>query len=370
MANTGLAPEITKEDEKNVKYGKLLGKSLKVFFGTALKISLKNPSQAFFFLKTALWQRRASRLRASWKSKGINVPPIMVYSITDRCNLNCKGCYNQNLRKSAKEELTSDRMKGIISEAKELGISFIVLAGGEPLIRREILDITGDYPEIIFLIFTNGMLIDKNVLAKLNQQKNVVPIISLEGYEEETDERRGKGVYDVLQRIIARLKNKRAFFGVSLTVTRSNFDTIINREFIRKLSLIGCKIFFLPEYTAIRGGTEDWVPTMSQRATVPGIMKSFRAQFPAIFVALPSDEEEFGGCLSAGRGFIHISAEGNLEPCPFAPYSDTNLKDTPLKEALQSKFLKAIRQNHDKLHETEGGCALWVKREWVQSLLK
>ena len=99
-------------------------------------------------------------------------------------------------------------------------------------------------------------------------------------------------------------------------------------------------------------------------------MKSFRAQFPAIFVALPSDEEEFGGCLSAGRGFIHVSAEGDLEPCPFAPYSDTNLKDTPLKEALQSEFLRAIRQNHDKLNETEGGCALWVKREWVQSLLQ
>ena len=341
------APRIIKEDEKNMEYSKLLGKSLKVFFWDALKVSIKNPSQAYFFLKTAIWQRRASRIRAGWKSRGVNVPPIMVYSITDRCNLNCKGCYNQNLRKSSKEELSSDRMKGIISEAKELGISFIVLAGGEPLVRREILNITGDHPEIIFLIFTNGLLIDKEVLSKLTQQKNVVPIISLEGYEEETDERRGKGVYDVLQRKIGRLKNKKTFFGLSLTVTRSNFDTIINRGFIKKLTLLGCKIFFLPEYTAIRGGTEDWVPTVKQRASIAGIMKSFRSEFSAIFVALPSDEEEFGGCLSAGRGFIHISAEGNLEPCPFAPYSDTNLKDTPLKVALQSKFLKAIRENHE-----------------------
>jgi len=237
-------------------------------------------------------------------------------------------------------------------------------------VRQEILDITGSFPEIVFLIFTNGLLIDGKVLLKLKQQKNVLPILSLEGYEKDTDERRGKGVYDVLQRIIGKLKSKRAFFGVSLTVTKQNFNTIINHQFIHKLTHLGCKIFFLPEYTAIRGGTEDWVPTVEQRTSTPEIMKSFRDQFSAIFVALPSDEEEFGGCLSAGRGFIHVSSEGNLEPCPFAPYSDTNLKDTPLKEALQSDFLRAIRQNHEQLNETEGGCALWVKREWVQSLLK
>ena len=360
----------TDEDKKNIKYGRLLSKSLKVFFGDALRISLKNPSQAYFFFKTIWWQRRASRIRQNWESKGIHVPPIMVYSITNKCNLQCKGCYNQNLRQSSKEELSVDRMNGIIAEAKELGISFIVLAGGEPLIRPEILDITGSFPEIIFLIFTNGLLIEGEELLKLKQQKNVVPIISLEGYEKDTDQRRGKGVYEVLQRIIKKLKGKRAFFGVSLTVTKYNFNTIINQKFIKKLTLLGCKIFFLPEYTAIRGGTEDWVPTVKQRTSTPDIMKSFRAQFPAIFVALPSDEEEFGGCLSAGRGFIHVSAAGDLEPCPFAPYSDTNLKDTPLKEALQSEFLRAIRQNHDKLNETEGGCPLWVKREWVQSLLQ
>jgi MoaA/NifB/PqqE/SkfB family radical SAM enzyme len=363
-------PEITSEDKKNIKYGRLLSNSLRVFFKDALRISLKNPAQAFFFLKTVIWQRQAAKVRHNWRSKGINVPPIMVYSITNRCNLKCKGCYHHNLRESSGKELSAERMKGIITEAKELGISFIVLAGGEPLVRPEILDITGNFPEIVFLIFTNGLLIDGEILLKLRKQKNLVPIISLEGYEKDTDDRRGKGVYEALQKIIGRLKSKRAFFGVSLTVTKYNFDTIINHRFMKKLTDLGCKIFFLPEYTAIRGGTEDWVPTEKQRSSTPVIMRKFRAQFPAIFVALPSDEEEFGGCLSAGRGFVHVSAEGNLEPCPFAPYSDTNLKDTPLKEALQSEFLRTIRQNHEQLHETEGGCALWVKRDWIQSLLK
>ena len=72
---------------------------------------MKNPSQAYFFFKTIWWQRRASRIRQNWETKGIHVPPIMVYSITNKCNLQCKGCYNQNLRQSSKEELSVDRMK-------------------------------------------------------------------------------------------------------------------------------------------------------------------------------------------------------------------------------------------------------------------
>lgn len=369
MKNNKLTAIAKESDEANINYSEIVGKSLKRFFGNALKISLTNPSQAYFFLKTLRWQRQAAKKRTNWSSRGINVPPIMVYSITNRCNLQCKGCYNQHLRKPSQEELSHERLKGIIAEANELGISFIVLAGGEPLVRPEILDITGNFPEIIFLLFTNGLLLDGEIFSKLNHQNNVVPIISLEGYQQETDDRRGKGVYEVMQKMIAKLKNKKAFFGVSLTITRSNFNTIINKQFMQKLTCLGCKVFFLPEYTAIRGGTEDWVPTNEQRLRIPTIMKSFREQFPAIFIALPSDEAEFGGCLSAGRGFIHISADGNLEPCPFAPYSDTNLKDIPLKEGLQSELLKVIRQNHSQLKETEGGCSLWAKREWVQSLL-
>ncbi len=84
---------------------------------------------------------------------------------------------------------------------------------------------------------------------------------------------------------------------------------------------------------------------------------------------MPEDEEEMGGCMSAGKGFIHINAEGDVEPCPFAPYSDTNLNESTLREALQSEFLRKIRQNNEHLSETEGGCALWIKREWVRSVL-
>jgi MoaA/NifB/PqqE/SkfB family radical SAM enzyme len=132
---------------------------------------------------------------------------------------------------------------------------------------------------------------------------------------------------------------------------------------------LGCRLFFFVEYTPIREGTEDWLLTDEQRTNLMKARDSFRSKFPALFIAVPGDEEDIGGCLSAGRGFVHVSAEGNVEPCPFAPYSDTNLRDSSLKEALQSEFLKTIRNNHDQLEETGGGCALWIKREWVRSLV-
>jgi MoaA/NifB/PqqE/SkfB family radical SAM enzyme len=138
---------------------------------------------------------------------------------------------------------------------------------------------------------------------------------------------------------------------------------------VNNLVSLGCKLFFFVEYTPVREDTEDWIITDEQRDSLLSRRDSFRSQHNALFVAIPGDEEEIGGCLSAGKGFIHINAAGDVEPCPFAPYSDTNLRDMSLKDALQSEFLKKIRESHGKLSEAEGGCALWVEREWVRSLL-
>jgi len=144
---------------------------------------------------------------------------------------------------------------------------------------------------------------------------------------------------------------------------------VTDELFIKNIVDLGCKLFFFVEYSPIQEGTRDWVLNDKQRDSIMDLVRSFRSKFSSLFIAIPGDEEEIGGCLSAGRGFVHISADGNVEPCPFAPYSDSNLRDSSLKEALQSEFLNTIRQNHDQLRETEGGCALWVKRDWVQSLL-
>jgi MoaA/NifB/PqqE/SkfB family radical SAM enzyme len=350
-------------------FRKIMNESLSVFFKDAWRISLKDPGQAYFFLQTIKRQKKAAQLRAKLEREGVHVPPILIFSVTDRCNLQCKGCYHLALRQAPGPEMSEEKIRSILAEARELGISFAALAGGEPLVRREIIGITADFPEIIFLVFTNGMLLDDELLTELKGQRNFVPVISLEGWQEDTDSRRGKGVYESLREIIEKVKKANLFWSVSLTVTCSNFAIVTDTSFIKFLHKLGCKLFFFVEYTPVKEGTEDWVITDTQRTELLRIRDGLRSEFPALFIAVPGDEDEIGGCLSAGRGFVHINAQGDVEPCPFVPYSDTSLVKSSLKDALQSEFLKVIRDNHEHLTETQGGCALWIEREWVRSLI-
>jgi MoaA/NifB/PqqE/SkfB family radical SAM enzyme len=351
----------------SLNFSKILNNSLRIFFKDASKIAVTNPSQAVFFLRTLNWQKRAGRIRENWERQGVHVPPILIFSVTSKCNLHCKGCYHQALRQTPLKDISDERLRKAIAEAKELGVSFIVIGGGEPLMRPGILDIPRKYPEMMFLMFTNGLLINDDVLRKMNEKRNVIPLLSLEGWQTDTDERRGKGVYELLQKSIDILRKNGVFWGTSLTVTRHNFDEVTGNEFVKKLVDAGCKLFMLVEYTPVKEGTEEWVLDDTQRSELIRRRDAFRTKHRAVFIALPWDEEEIGGCLSAGRGFVHISAEGNVEPCPFIPYSDENIINIPLKEALQSRMLRTIRESHRQLEETHG-CALWQRREWVESL--
>jgi MoaA/NifB/PqqE/SkfB family radical SAM enzyme len=357
----------TVKSKSEPDFNKILNGALTVLFKDVAKIALSSPSQSVFFLRTLRWQRKASKTRAKWESQGVHVPPILVISVTSKCNLHCEGCYHQALRNQTEQEMSDERIWKLVQEAKELGISFIVLAGGEPLMRPNILDLSKETPEIMFMMFTNGLLINDEVLKKIADNKNIVPLLSLEGYQIDTDGRRGSGVYNNLLKAITKLKEKQVFWGVSLTMTRTNFAEVTNEKFVKQLVDSGCKFFMLVEYTPVTAGTEDWMLSNEQQDDVINIRNSLRKKYPALFIALPWDEDEIGGCLSAGRGFVHVSAEGNVEPCPFISYSDTNLKNMSLKDALQSKMLRTIRENHGELKEIHG-CALWEKREWVQSL--
>jgi MoaA/NifB/PqqE/SkfB family radical SAM enzyme len=346
-----------------------LNLGLRIFFSEFVRVSLRHPSQAAFFARTVLWQGGAARRRAAEARKGLTVPPIAIFSITNRCNLRCKGCYAQAIRGDAPDELSADKLRGIVKEADALGVSFFVIAGGEPLTRPEIVDIARDFPRIIFLLVTNGLLLDAPLIERLKRQRNTVPVLSIEGNQAETDERRGRGVHARLQAKMAELKRTGIFFSLSFTVTRTNFDTVTDLSFVQNAISDGCRLFLFLEYTPIREGTDEWVITEDQRDAMKSLVASFRQRFPAVFIAVPWDEEEQGGCLASGRGFVHISAAGDLEPCPFAPYSDTNLLKVPLKEALRSRFLGLMRENHDLFAETAGGCALWKNKEAVETLL-
>ncbi|NQT27765.1 radical SAM protein [candidate division KSB1 bacterium] len=353
----------------NTRYIPHLNKNLHIFFKNALRISIQTPGQAIQFIKTLFWHSHAARIRKKWAKEGVHVPPIIIFSVTHRCNLNCAGCYAKALDRSTDDDLSTADLSRIVKESHDLGVSFFVIAGGEPFVREEIIDITSQYRDMIFMIFTNGILIDDTMIKQFKAQKNVIPVISLEGHAEQTDGRRGKGIYNQLKNTIQKLHAEKIFFAVSLTATRENIPVITEDNFIQELVDLGCKLFFYLEYTAVREGTEDWIPAEDQREMLTERVENFRKRYPALFISVPGDEEQFGGCISSGRGFVHISANGDLEPCPFAPFSDVNIRETSLKEALKSKLLATIRENVDMLEEGPGGCSLWQKRDWVESLV-
>jgi MoaA/NifB/PqqE/SkfB family radical SAM enzyme len=178
------------------------------------------------------------------------------------------------------------------------------------------------------------------------------------------------GVYEYVSRIIDKIRGKSIFWGVSITLESTNFDLVTGEKFIKELMDIGCRLFFYISYIPVKDGSEELCLTVEQSSRIGQMILEYKVKYPALFIAFPGGEEEMGGCLASGRGFVHISPDGSLEPCPFAPYSDSNLKDMSLKDALDSRFLRKIRQNHHNLKETRGGCALWENRAWVQSLIK
>lgn len=355
--------------KSSVFSAKHLNRSLLVFFRDALRVAIKNPGQAWAFLRTLNWLRKAAKKRAQWREQGITVPPIIIFSITNECNLDCEGCYAKALYSSSENELNDEELERIVGEASGLGVSFFVVAGGEPFMRQALLNITVKYPEMIFLVFTNGLLIDDSVMAKLSEQRNVIPLVSLEGFEKETDDRRGKGTYAHVLELMDKMRQRNMFFGASLTLTESTFEVLSSVSYVEHMIDIGCKFFLYLEYTPIQPGTEVWILSPEQREQLMRRMESFRKRFPALFIAVPGDEAAEGGCLSSGRGFVHINAVGDLEPCPYAPFSDVNLKAASLKDALQSRLLEELRKHPEELRVDQGGCVLWKKREWVQSLL-
>lgn len=347
----------------------LFNEQIGILFKDAIRIGAKDPAMGYFMLQTSRRQRKAALLRSSWEAKGVHVPPFLIYSVTKRCNLNCKGCYARAQHREEEVEMGEERICTLFDEARSLGVSFVLLAGGEPLVRKELIEVAGGFPEIIFPFFTNGILIDDAMVRRLKKQKNMIPVVSIEGYEGETDGRRGEGVYDRAFKAIAAMATGGIFFGTSITLTNANFDTVTRPEFIAKLIAAGCKLFFFINYIPIEPGTDHLILTEEQQSRVGDIVKSMKSSFPAIFMAFPGGEDELGGCLAAGRGFVHISPQGKVEPCPFSPFSDSALESSSLKEALSSEFLREIRANRGKLKETRGGCALWENREWVAAIL-
>ncbi|MCB2295475.1 radical SAM protein [Clostridium algoriphilum] len=339
-----------------------------------VKASFKNPKETAFLLKYALWSKEAKKRRESFVANGENVPAFLISSITSSCNLFCKGCYARENKScgesSVPNEMSIERWGKLFNEAKELGVSFILLAGGEPLMRRNVIEKAAKLKEIIFPIFTNGTMLNEEYIKLLDKNRNLVPMLSIEGDREQTDSRRGNGTYNILMNVMGKLKEKGILYGASVTVTTENFMTVSSSAFFDKLYTKGCRALIYVEYVPVIESTRQLAPTDYERGILEGGQQKLREQYEdVIFLSFPGDEKYSGGCLAAGRGFFHINVDGCAEPCPFSPYSDTNLKDCTLREALKSPLFRKLSETGLLLGEHDGGCLLFEKEKEVKELI-
>jgi len=339
-----------------------------------IRATLKNPKESAFMAKFALASQRASKQRLRWEREGLHVPGFLIASITSSCNLHCAGCYSRCTGATDDEapsaQLTKEEWLGIFREAEELGISFILLAGGEPMLRRDVIEAAAGEKSILFPIFTNGTFFNDDTFRLLDESRNLVPVFSIEGGRNATDNRRGEGVYRLVTDNMVRCKEKGLIFGVSITVTTDNCTEVTSREFVDRLGELGCRLIIYVEYVPVSEESSHLAPGKKERAFMETAVAALRDEGrEMVLLSFPGDELAMGGCMAAGREFFHVNSHGGAEPCPFSPYSDVNVRDASLREAIASPLFQTLQEQGLLSGDHAGGCVLYEKRNQVEALV-
>ena len=341
----------------------------------AVKATLRDPKQSAFFVRFAAASKKADQRRLALEQQGEHVPAFLIASITSSCNLHCAGCYARGLHAASDEapvdQLTGEQWKSVFAQAEDLGVSFIMLAGGEPMLRKDVIEAAGEFPNILFPIFTNGTFFTEQYRTLFDRCRNLVPVLSIEGGQEATDTRRGAGMYDRLVRLMDDFCARRQLYGASVTVTRENYQEVTSPEFIETLTSRGCKLVIYVEYVPMDESEEHLAPGEAERAFIAERVNTVRStREDVILLCFPGDELELGGCMAGGREFFHINSHGGAEPCPFSPFSDVNVRDTSLRDALSSPLFRALRTEGLLEGEHDGGCVLYARRHQIMALLE
>ncbi|MFX1313027.1 MAG: radical SAM/SPASM domain-containing protein [Promethearchaeota archaeon] len=316
---------------------------------------------------------KARKIRTELLNKGLKVPPILILGVTSKCNLSCHGCYAAATgtlsNKKINNNLSIDKWKLIIKEAKTLGVFGFIIAGGEPFMLPDMLSICSTFKDRIFVIYTNGTNIRKKEYDELKRLHNVVIMVSIEGDQTLTDNRRGKGVYEKVINTLLYLKKYKIISGISITINRLNFKYWMEESIIDSLILNGIKFITFLEYVPTNNDTKLML-TPEERNIFRERVLEYRGTKKVIILHSPGDEEFKGGCVSAGRSFAYITPKGDLTPCPVSNIATHNLTSSSLKKGLMSPLFKYIRDN-DHLLETEGSpCALFSHPKEVHEIVK
>ena len=286
-------------------------------------------------------------------------PWFIAISPTRACNLKCAGCYADS--GSANTHLQWSMLKRAIDEAKALwDIKLVVFSGGEPLTYRsegkDLLDIVESHPDLLFLMFTNGTLIDERTAERIGRLGNLTPAFSVEGMRRLTDQRRGEGVFKAVIEAMARVRKAGVPLGISVTVNHENTQEVLSDDFLK---------YFFEEQSAFYGFFFQYLPIgrCPSFEKMPGPAE--RVAFWRRLWEIVEEKRIFlidfwnhgplaAGCMAAGRsdGYLHIDWNGKVTPCVFVPYSAGNIHDVyrkggTLNDIWKSPFFEAMRNWQD-----------------------
>lgn len=274
-----------------------------------------------------------------------NVPWAILIDPTSACNLKCTGCWAAEYNTST--SLSFELLDRVINEGKELGIYMYIFSGGEPLVRKkDLIKLAEKHSDCMFLAFTNATLVDEDFAEELARVGNFVLAISIEGFEAETDMRRGKGTYNKVIESMDILKKHRVGYGFSTCYHKYNTEIVGSDEYLDLMIQKGCLFGWYFTYMPIgKDAVVDLLAKPEQREFMYQQVHKFRSTKPIFLMDFWNDGEYVEGCIAGGRNYFHINSNGDVEPCAFIHYSNLNIKDVSLIEALKSPLFMEYKEN-------------------------
>lgn len=299
-----------------------------------------------------------------------NVPWAILLDPTSACNLHCTGCwaaeYGHHLN------LDFDTIDRIITQGKELGIYMYIYTGGEPMVRKtDLIRLCEKHADCEFLAFTNGTLIDEAFCQEMLRVRNFVPAISLEGFEKANDGRRGDGSFEKVQAAMKLLKEHRLPFGISTCYTSANYDDISSEEYFDMIIDAGALFVWFFHYMPVGNDAAfELLPAPEQRKTVYERIRAYRKTKPIFSMDFQNDAEYVGGCIAGGRNYLHINAAGDVEPCVFIHYSNENIHNCSLLNALKSPLFMAYHDGQPFNKNMLRPCPMLENPECLSEMVK
>ncbi|MEK7466451.1 MAG: radical SAM protein [Planctomycetota bacterium] len=278
-----------------------------------------------------------------YDEEGFASPPMIMMSPTSVCNYRCYGCYADG--EDWKAELPPELIHRLIDEASTIGSRLIAFTGGEPFLRKDLVDIMEKHPEVMFSIYTNGSRITPEMLDKFAKWGNVHLNFSVEGPQEYTDDRRGAGAWSVVMHQMAECRKRGLYFGFAATISRKTLEATMSDEFIRTMIDAGAGhgwyINLMPTGPV---ESQELMLTAAQRYWMRERAAVIRKTHPIFLVDFVNESWLVGGCMAGGRKFIHINSNGDVEPCMFIHYAVDNIRNKTIREVLKSDFMKKMRE--------------------------